>query len=166
MYQSKKSGHGERHGNQKCMCPKKRFFSGFPIEKFPRHVTLWQLKRGEPLMLRFILILIVFTGLSSGGDSANRPSGKNPLFSQATSFRSFFSGNVKKKNGDLKQVEKHCFQFSARTGSGLISDEVSGEFSFPGNENEDYSASSGNCFAGNAQTGSCGARASPLLKFT
>ena len=78
----------------------------------------------------------------------------------------FFSGNVKKKNGDLKQVEKHCFQFSARTGSGLISDEVSGEFSFPGNENEDYSASSGNCFAGNAQTGSCGARASPLLKFT
>ena len=25
---------------------KNRFFSGFPIEKFPRHVTLWQLKRG------------------------------------------------------------------------------------------------------------------------
>ena len=142
------------------------FFRDFRLKSSRVMLPYGNSNEGEPLMLRFILILIVFTGLSSGGDSANRPSGKNPLFSQATSFRSFFSGNVKKKNGDLKQVEKHCFQFSARTGSGLISDEVSGEFSFPGNENEDYSASSGNCFAGNAQTGSCGARASPLLKFT
>ena len=121
---------------------------------------------GEPLMLRFILILIVLTGFSSGVDSADRHSGKSPHFSQAISFRSLFSGNVKKKNGDLKQEGKHGFQFSARTGSGLIADEVSGAFSFPGNGNEGYSASSGNCFAGNAQTGSCGARASPLLKST
>ncbi len=143
------------------MSKKTDFFRDFRLKSFRVMLPYGNSNEGESLMLRFILTLIVLTGFLSDGDFANRSAGKKPFFSPAASFRSFLAGNVKKKNGYLKPEEKHCFRFSARTGSGLISDGISGEFSFSGSGEKDYSSLPGNCFAVDVPAGSCGARASP-----
>lgn len=59
----KKPDTGSGMETRSACVQKNGFFSGFPIEKFPRHVTLWQLKRGGTVDASFY----------SDSDCFNRP---------------------------------------------------------------------------------------------